>query len=307
MSSTPLTRRDFVKASAITAALTGVNQLSGAEKEKKEVKPYVSKYDPNKKNPMPMGQLGTLKVSRLLLGGNLLSGFVHSRGVSYVKPLANFYNTPENRLKALATAEDFGINTLVIHYGRWMDILQEHRRRGGKIKWIMCNTGGKALSHDFINRNIDLGADAMYTWGGSDGKKTEEIAAAVEFAKKQGVPSGVGAHHNSIIERCEQEKVDLDFYIKTLSHPDGGGYHCKEPEKLIKLMKTSTKPLIAFKTMGVGHILPKKAFKYCFENGSDFILAGMFDFEIEEDVGITKDLLAGNLQRERPWYGNTTI
>ena len=38
-----------------------------------------------------------------------------------------------------------------------------------------------------------------------------------------------------------------------------------------------------------------------FEKWSDFILAGMFDFEIEEDVRIARDVLANLPKRERPW------
>jgi len=48
-------------------------------------------------------------------------------------------------------------------------------------------------------------------------------------------------------------------------------------------------------------IPPANAFKYAYEKGSDFILAGMFDFEIEEDVKIARDVLASLPQRERPW------
>ena len=66
-------------------------------------------------------------------------------------------------------------------------------------------------------------------------------------------------------------------------------------------MKEVKKPWIAFKVMAAGVIPPANAFKYSFENGADFILAGMFDFEIEDDVKITRDVLANLQKRERPW------
>jgi hypothetical protein len=66
-------------------------------------------------------------------------------------------------------------------------------------------------------------------------------------------------------------------------------------------MKTVEKPWIAFKTMAAGAIPPADAFQFAFSSGADFILAGMFDFEIAADVQIAKDVLAGQAKRERAW------
>ena len=66
-------------------------------------------------------------------------------------------------------------------------------------------------------------------------------------------------------------------------------------------MKGIAKPWIAFKVMAAGAIPPASAFKYAYENGADFVLAGMFDFEIEEDVKLAREALAAASQRQRPW------
>jgi hypothetical protein len=66
-------------------------------------------------------------------------------------------------------------------------------------------------------------------------------------------------------------------------------------------MATVPKPWIAFKVMAAGAIPPPDAFKYAFSNGADFVLAGMFDFEIAEDVKIASETLAGLKARPRPW------
>jgi hypothetical protein len=44
--------------------------------------------------------------------------------------------------------------------------------------------------------------------------------------------------------------------------------------------------------MAAGAIPPNDAFQYVFRNGADHVLAGMFDFEIAEDVTIVNGVLA---------------
>ncbi len=59
-------------------------------------------------------------------------------------------------------------------------------------------------------------------------------------------------------------------------------------------------PWIAFKTMAAGAIHPKDAFRYAWENGADFVCAGMYDFQLVEDVNIALDALGSGLpQRQR--------
>jgi NAD(P)H-dependent flavin oxidoreductase YrpB (nitropropane dioxygenase family) len=67
-------------------------------------------------------------------------------------------------------------------------------------------------------------------------------------------------------------------------------------------MFTVKQPWIAFKVLAAGAIPPHRGFRHAFEGGADFILVGMFDWQIAEDVQITKQVL-GNLRRLRPWRG----
>jgi len=276
---------------------------------------------------MPQGKIGNLSVSRMLLGGNLLTHYTHSRDLKYVYNLAAHYNTDEKILETLAVAEEHGINTLSIHtVPQALSVLRKHRReRGGKMQWIICSTVMPDQDWEGYKRNIrelaDDGTDAIYLWGVTADRlvaegKVDWIAKAVEFAQEQGIPSGVGGHDIRVIVECEKQKVPTDFYIKTFHHhrypsaprPDEltatireiPGYWCLNPDEVIACMKTVEKPWIAFKVMAAGAIPPQDAFSYAFNSGADHVLAGMFDFEIADDAALIREILPG-VQRERPW------
>jgi hypothetical protein len=169
---------------------------------------------------------------------------------------------------------------------------------------------------------VDNGTEAIYLWGVHSDRliaegKIDLIRQAVEIAKDHGVPSGVGAHDLRVVIECEKNGIPNDFYIKTFHHhnyPTGPkpeqlgapysefpGYWCKSPSETAEFMKTVQKPWIAFKVMAAGAIPPPDAFKHAFSHGADFILAGMFDFEIAEDVQVARDTLAAVSDRARPW------
>jgi hypothetical protein len=166
------------------------------------------------------------------------------------------------------------------------------------------------------------GCEAFYLWGvHSDSlvaqNKMDLVAKAVELPKEYGVPSGVGAHALDVVKACEEHGVKADFYIKTFHHHsypsapkpeqitgaynEYPGYWCSDPKATAEFMKTVSKPWIAFKTMAAGAIPPDNAFRYAFLHGADFVLAGMFDYEVADDVKFAAQAFAKNAKRERPW------
>lgn len=321
-----LTRRGFVhKTLGTPLALGGAGGLGAAS-----TVGTAWAQAPAEKAQVPKGRIGHLEVSRLLLGGNLLTHYTHSRDLMYVYALTRHYNTREKIFETMALAETHGINTLVIHTAAGvMDMLREYRhKRGGKVQWIICPTAvmepGLAEFKDQVQMLVDEGAEAVYVWGVRADDlvargQPELIAQAVEAAKAKGILCGVGAHDLRVIQECERLQVPADFYIKTLHHhsyPTGPkpeeidgpykeipGYWCSHPKETIEFMQRVTKPWIAFKVMAAGAIPPANAFRYAIRGGADFILAGMFDFEIAEDVRIINEVLAAELKRARPWYG----
>jgi NAD(P)H-dependent flavin oxidoreductase YrpB (nitropropane dioxygenase family) len=77
---------------------------------------------------------------------------------------------------------------------------------------------------------------------------------------------------------------------------------CYDPDETIACINSLPQPVIAFKVMAAGAILPKDGFRYAFENGADFVCAGMYDFQMVEDVNVACEVLKSDLNRKRPWY-----
>jgi len=76
---------------------------------------------------------------------------------------------------------------------------------------------------------------------------------------------------------------------------------CNNPEETAAFMAQVEKPWFAFKVMAAGAIQPKIAFPYAYRHGADFVIAGMFDFQVEADVKIAVDAVRRAGRRERPW------
>jgi len=314
-----ITRRSFVKQTLLSSAGLSLALNSQGEPQAQPAAAPAS---------LPKGRIGKLEISRIILGGNLLTHYTHSRDLKYVYTLAAHYNTDEKIMETLAKAEAAGINTVSMHNPEHpISVLRRYRKeRGGKIQWIICPTApvepDMAKYRQHVEDLIKDGCEAIYLWGVHADSlvaqgKLDLVAKAVELPKEFGVPSGVGGHSLEVVKACESQGIKADFYIKTFhchnypTAPKPGeakepynefpGYWCSNPEETAAFMKTVNKPWIAFKTMAAGAIQPQVAFRYSFLHGADFVLAGMFDYEIDEDVKIANEALARTKERERAW------
>ena len=72
------------------------------------------------------------------------------------------------------------------------------------------------------------------------------------------------------------------------------GLYCSgSPEDISKSIKSTEKPVLAFKIMAAGRVPPDEAFKLAFDciKDTDFIVVGMaFPEEIEENAELVRNL-----------------
>ncbi len=318
-----LSRRKFLQKSFVAPAGAALGlcleeRILLAQQEKSAGKPGAQLPKGDNKG-LPTGKIGNLTISRLICGGNLISGFAHSRDLTYVSDLLQRYFTDEKVIETLALCEEMGINTSILRLDdHCIRIITKYwNERGGRMQWI---SQVKITENDVTTeakKAIDTGAVGVYVHGGVcdtlvEKGKVELLGEAIDFIKQNKVLAGIAGHNIEVPMACEKAGIQPDFYMKTLHsdsywsakrEPENDNIWCKTPQKTIEFMKTLTKPWIAYKVMAAGAIHLRDGFKYACENGADFICAGMFDFQVREDVLIARDILSGRLNRQRPWRG----
>jgi hypothetical protein len=336
-----LNRRSFLGRSALAAVGVG----SSVHAAESRGQPAQGQVAPASKGTLPLGKLGKLSLSRIISGGNIISGWCHQRDLLFVANLAKAYLTEQKQFDTLQQLEESGVNALVIDMVQ-QDLVNKYiKQRGGKIQALVSvrqdwsdwgRPSFEALQFE-ITQAIDKGASTLFLHGGYCDRLVESnhpqgmdiIGKGLQFIREKGLIAGLGSHALEVPMACDKHGIEPDYYFKTFHHDkywsatpkeyrkrfcvDGprsqnhNDFHdnifCIDPEATIEYMAEKKQPWIAFKVLAAGAINPRSGFKYAFENGADFLAVGMFDFEVDEDIKIAKDVLKEVEQRDRPWRG----
>jgi hypothetical protein len=218
---------------------------------------------------MPTVRIGAHRISRLIVGGNPVSGNSHVSGKMSQEMMDYF--TAANVRKLLRDSEKAGINTWQSRGDRHiLRLLHEYRLEGGQIQWI----GQTASELRDIPRNIQkmaaAGAIGVYHHGSQTDKfwaagKIEQAREMLKVMRQAGVLVGLGTHIPEVIDYIESKDWDLDFYMTCLYNLSRskkekdrlvGGKAPRElfwdPDRaqMLNRVRRTSKPCLIFKVYG---------------------------------------------------------
>src|SRR5665213_1176378 len=283
-------RREFLKQTAVGVGLaaTGTAALS---------------QDLAGDAQIPTVQLGSHKVSRLILGSNPMLGYSHTSGL--LSRMMSDYYTIENMGKLLDRCVALGINTWQTSVSDKVDkALADLRERGRDIQWIFLANSPhledpKALK-DLVRRNKAI---AVVHHGQVTDKlwRLKQVDQAYNFVKRVqdlGIMGGLSSHNPAVIRYAEEQGWKPDFYMTSFYRnsrsreelktqlgeaPMGEVFLASDPPLMCEAVRNAKRPCLVFKILGAGRSCERPqqvsdAFEFAFKNikRTDAVIVGMF-------------------------------
>ncbi len=238
-------------------------------------------------------KIGSLAVSRLLLGSNPFSGYSH-QGVARDREMIRYYTV--SRIKeVLFEAERLGIRAVVGRADHHvMRFLLEYWDEGGKLAWLAQTCPAVGPSEFCVRMAIEGGASACHIHGGvmdhliAQGK-ADEVRRAIDMLKEHAIPVGVAGHKTRVFEWAE-ENLELDYYMccyydptardEDPEHKSGAEetYLEENRKAMTSLIQTLSRPVIHYKILAAGRNEPEEAFAYCgrYLRPQDMVCIGIY-------------------------------
>ncbi len=250
-------------------------------------------------NELPKIKLGSLEVSRLILGSNPFWGFAHGNPQATAEEMTAYY-TDAQVMRVLEAAAEQGITAVwTPPHDRWVRLWDKYREGGGKLKtWI----GQPDVRPDQMKQHIITaaknGATAVCIQGIQADAQMETgqldvLRGWLELIKSFGLPAGMATHRARTHLVAEEKGLPTDFYHQTLYRPD---HYVREGlEESLATIEKLDKPVIAYKALGAGRFLPKDTLPYIFKRlrPKDGLCIGAFPKkrdELAENAELTRRL-----------------
>jgi hypothetical protein len=299
------TRREFLQSSAAVAVglMGGTQLLAETPKAGQAPKPVMPAGA--EMVQVPTMKFGGVDVSRMVMGANPLYGFAHYN-LNFASSMTEWY-TPERVVEVMQRAQCYGINAFnYVNIGRGPSDWARFLAAGGKMH-LIC----QVTAHDDAAQMArDLKPLALHRQGevvdiAFREHKMDSVREWTKQVRQMGVTVGVGTHKPEVIDLCESQGWDVDFYAGCVYNrtrtPEeikqilGGEiiempqelYLQSDPARMYKVMRQTPRPCFAFKILAAGRIAPnaiESAFRTAFASIKpiDGVFVGMYPRRTDE-------------------------
>ena len=253
---------------------------------------------------METTKLGSVTVTRFLLGGNPFSGFSH-QGHDRDREMVHYYTTARIK-QVLFSAEKLGITGFVGRADNHVvRLMMEYWDEGGKLTWLGQSVGPIPECASLVAGH---GGKALHIHGGvmdnlvAQGK-FDEIKRGIDAIRAAGLSAGIAGHNARVFEWAAKN-VDVDYcmcchYNPTIrdvnpDHVHGAEEKYREEDRkaMVAVAGTLTKPVIHYKILAAGRNNPGEAFAFCGKimKPADLVCVGIYAKDdpgmLGRDVGL---------------------
>ncbi len=258
-------------------------------------------------------RFGDVEVSRLILGGNPLSGSSHM-GPAKDLEMKRYFTAA--RIKDLyRQAESLGVTT---HIGRAdhhiMRLLLEYWDEGGSIQWIAQISPVLGAPQRGLRGALQNRPKAAFIHGGIMDhylihKRLDEVPALIAMIHDAGLPAGVAAHMPETLEWAE-EHLECDFYLcsyynpnprdKTPEHLPGEEerFDPEDRDRMTATLRLLSRPAVHYKVLAAGRTDPAEAFPYVASRlrPNDAVCVGVYPRDRPDQLAQNVHLLRDSLR-----------
>ena len=257
------------------------------------------------------------KISRLIVGGNTVSGTSHV-DKAMDSAMEDYFTT--DRVKAmLSRCEELGINALQMRGDKHiLRIIREFRQEGGRLGWVAQTAREMASFETHIHTITAYHPILIYLHGYDTddffyaGNFTE-ITRRLAVIRQTGIPVGLCTHSPRVIEYSQKHRWDVDFYmcsVYNITHPerlkqaaaDGSEdalFIDSDIPAMYEAIRSVDKPCLVFKILGATRRCQSResvafAFRECYMNikKGDAAVVGMFPRDTDQVAENVKHALA---------------
>jgi len=270
---------------------------------------------------LPTVRLGDKDVTRLICGGNPVSGISHFTN-EMDWDMLRYYTMPRLQ-QLLDECWRQGINTVQTRGDRHtMRMYLEHRENGGRMQWIAQTASEFSDIYANIHQICDYEPIAIYHHGTHTDNswhagQIDQVADYLKAIHDRGLPAGIGTHIPEVVMYAEEHRWETDFYMTCFynlarsyksapavdrdayakdAYPDG------DPDRMTAIVRQVAKPCLGFKIMAANRKCSspesvRAAFEYAVANIKpiDAVVVGMFpkySNQVEENAQYVREILS---------------